>query len=320
MVVKAMKRFWGLLLLTSMLLVTGCASPSPTPVPPSPTPPFTLIPALVEAERNEGKTWTPIPSETATETPTFTPSSVPTNTATNQPTDTPTPTLPPPLPPEVVRFLTLENIELSGTFYRAVDANAPLVVLVHQARGDQGDWLDMGYVQYLRNQGEPYPADRFVPLPGGVHFSVFTFDLRGHGKSKGEYNPDKASTFMEDIRAALVAVQNLPGIDPAQIAAVGSSTGSAVIFRCAEICAGVMSVSLYPSEAALSAIQELDGEGAVVYCVSEFPCPEYVSERYVSVEYSGAGHGYELLAPGLDPEPGQVFYSFLWMTFGFENE
>ena len=311
-----MKRFWGLLLLTSMLLVTGCASPSPTPVPPSPTPPFTLIPALVEAELNKGKTWTPIPSETATQTPTFTPSSVPTNTTTNQPTDTPTPTLPPPLPPEVVRFLTLENIELSGTFYRAVDADAPLVVLVHQARGDQGDWLDMGYVQYLRNQGEPYPADRFVPLPPRVHFSVFTFDLRGHGKSQGEYNPDKASTFMEDIRAALVAAQNLPGIDPAKIAAVGSSTGSAVIFRCEEICAGVMSVSLYPSEAALNTIQELSAQGRVVFCVSEYPCPEFSSDRYVSVQYPAAGHGYELLEPGLTPAPGEVFFEFLRMTFG----
>jgi dienelactone hydrolase len=233
------------------------------------------------------------------------------------PSLTPLPATPAPLPPEAVEIQAPDQVLLRGTYYRAANEPAPLVVLVHQARGSQQDWLEMGYVQYLRNQGEPIPDGRFIPLPQDVHFAVFTFDLRGHGQSEGEYDEGRASQFMEDMAAALQIARRLPGVDPERVAAVGSSTGSAVLFRCPNVCSGVMSISLYPDEVASQAIQTLIEQGALVYCVSEFPCPVLPGERYVSVHYPDAGHGYDLLDPDLNPPPGQVLYDFLQSWIGF---
>lgn len=272
----------------------------------TPAPFFTLIPLLNGTSPVNAAALTPLPENTPTPTPTADPLA--------------SPTLPPsePIPPRSVVVTAPDGVKLIGTFYQGAAGRGPVVVLVHQARGTQMDWWEMGYVQYLRNQGEAGPTGGFISLPEGVHFSVFTFDLRGHGQSKGEYDPENAVQFMADMRAALEAARALPEVDPAQVAAIGSSTGSAVVFRCADLCAGVMSISLYPSETARRAIEALDAQGAVVFCVSEFPCPDAAGEHYTKIQYSGAGHGYDLLNPALDPAPGAVLLDFLRLTFGIE--
>jgi pimeloyl-ACP methyl ester carboxylesterase len=305
MALPTQKRIWLCMALAAILLASACQPSLPSAAAPTPTPRITLIPLLQQ----------PLATAPAAPSPTIAPSPTKARTARPSPTSANLRDI----LPETITFVTDDQVTLHGTYYRAGEGSAPLVVLVHQARGDQLDWWKMGYVQYLLNQDAAHLLEGFVPLPAGVHFSVFTFDMRGHGQSEGEYNPEKASQFMEDMRAALETARALPGVNPAQIGAVGSSTGSAVLFRCPGICAGVMSISLYPSETARQTIEKLTAQGTVVYCISEFPCPEVKSEGYVTVTYPGSKHGYELLDPALSPAPGQVFYEFLRQVFGFDS-
>ena len=125
---------------------------------------------------------TPVPSETSTETPQ--PSATLPPTLTNTPTITPIVVLEP--PPVEINFSAEDGQLLSGIYYPADTNPAPLVVLVHWARGDQTEWTEIALWLQNRSQLVREPnynktwrsSDWFPENTSGVSLGIFTFTLR----------------------------------------------------------------------------------------------------------------------------------------------
>ncbi len=224
-------------LLTSLLLLTGCAGTQATP-------------ALTATATPRPATRTPGALPTLPATNTLRP------TITLEPSATPMPTLGPPdiLDPRPIgiSFKTSDGITLRGFFYPAARKNAPVVVMMHQHHGDQSMWNaeDSGFIPWLQNWR---PSNGALPTPsaGGMlpildpnlTFNVMTFDFRGHGLSDGQKSDD-FSIYLLDARAAYLAAKSLPHVDVTRIVGIGTSIGAdAVINACEEDCVGAFAIS-----------------------------------------------------------------------------
>ena len=123
-----------------------------------------------------------------------------------QPTSTTTPSVPPePIP---ITFTTIDDIELSGTFY---GDGRVAVILAHQGvpGTDQTSWQP--FAQVLAEHG----------------FTALTFDFRGMGQSDGVLDQ---SLLIYDIEAAIDLLHK-EGYD--KIACVGASMGGTACLRAA---------------------------------------------------------------------------------------
>lgn len=241
------------------------------------------------------------------------------------PTETATPT---PTKPDSTRveFQSADGTPLVGYYYPAAVPDAPIVVLMHWAGGDQTDWNKVGLVEWLRNltSSSAPLSDVYVPMPDGQSFSVFTFDYRGYGESGGNTTRNK---LVDDSIAALNQASKMEGVDPLRVSAIGSSIGadgaadSCVVFPCV----GVLSLSpgSYLGLPYNGAVDQLDANRIPVWCVasegdweSAPACKKAGGDRYNPIIYPGNAHGTEFLVGSSSPAGfGQVLLDWLLLVY-----
>lgn len=292
-----------------------------------------LIFTLVLAACGDGAPTEPAPAE---DTPVSVEEEAPEVESESEPapTEEPEPTAVPesafePLPPDGqrVEFTAEDGTALVGYYYPASAPDAPVVVLMHWARGDQTDWQKNGMIDWLQNRagggGTQSPSKQSViypPMPEGVSFAVFAFDFRGFGESSGSFN--QAGGLM-DAKAAYEIAKTLGGVDPNSIAGIGSSIGAdGVVNGCAEGCLGALSLSPggYLTVPYPDAVKAVDGKP--VTCVasegdttSAEACRAAVGAFYLSIIYPGDAHGDQFYQ---SPPDGFGDMLFDWLKLVFE--
>jgi dienelactone hydrolase len=227
----------NIFIIIASILLAGCAPQIETTS--TPAPPPSLVPATLA------------PTSTASSSPTRRP------TITLAPTATTVPLINLPYygspAPIKINIYTPDGTTLRGYFYPAARKNAPVVVLMHQFKGNQTMWNseDSGFIPWLQNWP---PADGSQPTPSAngqlaasnpaLTFNVLTFDFRGHGESDGEQSED-FSIYLIDARAAYEAARTMPDVDPTRIVGIGTSIGAdAVINACdQDYCRGAFAIS-----------------------------------------------------------------------------
>jgi dienelactone hydrolase len=279
------------------------------------------------------------PEPTPVVAPTDTPAPPTALVATAPPTEAPaeegpaTPTGEPALPaaPQEIPFEAADGQTLAGTYYPAAVDAAPVVVLMHWARGDQADWRAVA--GWLQNRGGDYAPETtdapwldpiwFPPLPEGFSVAVFTFTFRGcRGGCQGF---DRAGWLL-DAQAAMDQAAELPGVDPERMVAVGASIGAdGAADACGSGCLGALSLSpggfldvpyaevvdRLAEEPPAKAAWCLAAEGDVP---SAEACRAAVGEHYWTAIYPGRAHGMQLVAPDVDPGALTVLLDFLERT------
>ncbi len=185
----------------SLVLVFAllCSACGPEPAPPEPEEPAVEeAPAEpVEEPAEPEPTEPPPPTDTPEPTPTPAPP-----TETPLPTETPTPEVQYsdlPADPQRVEFQAEDGKNLVGYYYASKYADAPVIVLMHWAGGDQRDWCRIA--PWLQNRLDENPAEMpdcpappgplphwdpswFPPMDEETSYAVFTFDFRDFGESQ----------------------------------------------------------------------------------------------------------------------------------------
>lgn len=302
---------------TAALVPTQAAPASPTLTEPPPSQPTAELPTLT-AE---------LPSPTAG--PTTAP----------PPTELPALEALPPEPQEIV-FQAADGQEHRGTYYPSVDNPAPLVVLMHWARGDQTDWVEIAYWLQNRGLGGQTPAGSdpwldpswFPPMLEGRSFAVFTFSFRTCESGCQSFEPEG---WLLDAQAAMGTAMNLDGVDPNRIAAVGASIGSDgspdgcfwLNDQHENSCLGALSLSpgsylTVPYQEAVKAL-EVEQPPKPVWCLyaegdvdSAEACRSAAGDHYRVFNYEGRLHGMELIQPDVEPNALQLILEFLRLSFG----
>jgi pimeloyl-ACP methyl ester carboxylesterase len=125
------------------------------------------------------------------------------------------PPQPPPTPKKPVTFSSEDGAALEGDLYLAADPSAPSAVLVHRLDGDRSELAPL--------------AERLSRAP--KRFTVLSFDLRGHGKSKAPANAKlgDTSSLSKDVDAAIAEVLEVTKNKTRGIVLVGTSLGAALV-------------------------------------------------------------------------------------------
>ncbi|NQU29227.1 MAG: hypothetical protein HQ525_01015 [Anaerolineae bacterium] len=236
-----------------------------------------------------------------------------------------------PQPPDAQRmeFEASDGASLVGYYYPASVPEAPVVVLMHWAGGDQTDWQNNGMIAWLQNRGgggiqKPSRQSAIYPvMPEDTSFAVFTFDFRGFGESSGSFSREGG---LLDAKTGYEFVKTIEGVDSSRIAGIGSSIGSdGVVDGCAEGCLGALSLSpgSYLTLPYADEVKRLDGEKKPVTCIasegdgtSAAACNSAAGTYYKTVIYPGSDHGDELLQqPNIPEGIGQVILDWLVLAF-----
>lgn len=296
-----MKKLISLVVVTFLVLAaSGCDGASPPAAAPASPPP------------------------TATPKPTEPP-------PTDAPTEEPTPAREPLLPadPVPVTFWAEDEQELHGTYYPAAYDQAPTVVLMHWAPGDQTHWEAIA--AWLQNRGAKGPggpswldSSWFPPMPDGLSFGIFTFTFRECEGGDGCQSFEPAGWLL-DAQAAMEVARNQPGVDPFRLAAVGASIGSdGAVDVCGELCLGALSLSPggYLGVPYDEAVTSVDQEGKPVWCLaaegdtdSAEACRSASGDDYQTITYPSDEHGLALIKPGMEPDTLETILEFLKLVF-----
>jgi dienelactone hydrolase len=282
-------RLAGFPIIFSLLLI-GCGAPSAT----SPTPTPTTPPPLPSPTQLEGE---------ALPTPTTHEESAPDSGVL-------------PAEPQTVTFQAPDGTTLQGTYYPSSHSNAPVVVLMHWARGWQKDWEP--YAIWLQNRGALPEGYSLAAVPEGMSLNVLTFDFRGF---EGGAQPAAFDTegWLMDARAAFESAKTLPGVDPVRVITIGASIGAdGAVNACRDGCLGALSISPggYLDVPYYDAVNVLGDKPA--WCLasegdrqSAQSCRSASGEAYRASIYDGAAHGMDLFQAEVDPPVDEVILEFL---------
>jgi len=258
----------------------------------------------------------------------FTPSIEPSPALT--PTITPTPTNTPPVvfgpDPQQIAFTSIDGELLKGMYYPASENPAPVIVLMHWARGDQEDWSKVAVWLQDRVELDLTPdynrswrsADWYPENNREKPIGVFTFNFRD---CEGECKSYLPGDWLLDARSAMIAVSRLSGVDKNRIITAGASIGAdGAIDGCAWFnqkglgtCLGsyVLSPGSFLTEPFEDAVGVLvnDVPPHPVYCLYGLrddsaieSCSEIAGIKRFDHGYI-TNHGMELLQPLQDPDP-----------------
>ena len=246
-----------------------------------------------------------------------------------------------PADPQKIKFTTSDGVELDGVFYPAGSANAPLVLLMHWAPGDQDDWVEIAYWLQNRGMGGASAGDASTPwldptwfptLDAAKTFNIFTFTLRN---CVGGCKILERENWYLDVLASVEYAYELDGVDKDNIIIIGASVGSdGAIDGCAylnqihpDACNGALSFS--PGNYLMIGFEEMVKElGAAsdpkpVWCLyaesdpeSAAVCGNITEDNYTAYPYSpdvifSNGHGMNLIVPNQDPDPLELVLKFL---------
>ena len=195
---------------------------------------FFISKSLRSAGEIGNATLTPFSDQTTyTPEPTHTP--LPTITST--PTATPIVVLDP--DPIQIEFEAEDGQALSGVYFPANENPAPVIVLMHWAKGDQSDWEDIAVWLQNRVEVDQTPDYNFSWRSGNWFpentregpLGVFTFSFR-NCTTEGcqDFLPLE---WLLDTQAAIQAASNLQGVDRNEILVAGASIGAdAAVYAC----------------------------------------------------------------------------------------
>lgn len=246
--------------------------------------------------------------------------------------------------PQMVDFQASDGQAHTGYYYPAAVNPAPVVVLMHWAGGDMGDWYEIA--AWLQNRGLdnpfPNPGDDpwwdpswFPEVPAGASYGVFIFSFRGCDSAPVGCMQGTPPEWLLDAQAAMQTAAALEGVDPTKIVAIGSSIGADgapdACFWLNEqtpgSCQGALSLSPgsyldIPYPVAVQTLGE-DQPATAAWCLadeSEFGICEATemsgNPAYQDFMIPGGSHGNMLLRPDLDPLPMQLILDFLAETVG----
>ncbi len=149
-----------------------------------------------------------------------------------------------PADPQRISFLSGDGVtSLVGYYYPSKYANAPIIILMHWAGGNQRDWCKIA--PWLQNRQDenpslmpdceetiaayslPFPPtwwdeSWFPPMPEDASYAVFTFDFASYGESETGSGREN----VQDAIGAFTAAAALEGIDSNRIVSAGSSIGA----------------------------------------------------------------------------------------------
>jgi dienelactone hydrolase len=233
---------------------------------------------------------------------------------------------------QAVTFINSAGAQLDAYFYPPNYKGAPVIVLMHWARGDLSDWNEIA--PWLQNAGAP-PPEGFPSLPNEISFGVLVFSFSGYGNSPGDGSP---AQLLSDAADAVAFAATLPDIDPTRIVAMGASIGSdGSVDGCAALvsqsdpardCKGALSLSPgnYLGMTYKDAVDILMSANPPrpVYCfaaVNDGPspatCRSASGEAFLYLEKSGADHGMRLLTAQHPEIPGEIV-EFLETALGID--
>jgi dienelactone hydrolase len=241
-----------------------------------------------------------------------------------------------PLPadPVAMSFTARDGVELQGTFYPAAEINAPVIVLLHWAPGDQSDWRAIA--AWLQNRGlqvsagganKPWLDSSWFPeFAEDYSFNVFTFTFRG---CEGGCQTFEREVWRLDVEAAMTEVIRMENISRSQVLAIGASIGAdGAAYGChfynTELggCQGAFSLSpggyldlLYSQEVASLEAEMISRPAWCLYAEgdgeSAEACLEATGTLYRAVDYSGSSHGMRLINPEQTPNPLNLILDFI---------
>jgi dienelactone hydrolase len=194
--------------------------------------------------------------------------------------------------------------------------DAPVLILMHWARGWQKDWEP--FAIWLQNRRPPPEEPSLPTMPEGMSLNVLTFDFRGF---EGGAQPASFDTegWLMDARAAVDFAKTLPGVDPDQVITIGASIGAdGAANACRAGCLGALSISPggyldVPYRDAVNVLADtpawcLAAEGDRQSAQS---CRSASGESYQATIYEGAAHGMDLFQVDVDPPVSEVILTFL---------
>ncbi len=241
-----------------------------------------------------------------------------------------------PLPadPVLMTFTARDGVELQGMLYPAAEVNAPVIVLMHWAPGDQGDWRAVA--AWLQNRGlqvapggvdEPWLDSSWFPeFAAEYSFNVFTFTFRG---CEGGCAAFDREGWRLDVEAALNQVIRMDKIDRSGVLTIGASIGAdGAAYGChyynTELggCQGAFSLSPggYLDIPYAQEVASLEAEliGRPAWCLyaagdseSAAACQATTGLLFRAVEYGGSLHGLRLINPEQDPNPLALILDFI---------
>jgi len=277
-------------------------------------------PDLIAQEPTSFPSDTPVPTHTFTPEPTYTPSVTPIVILDPEPIQ--------------VNFTSEDGIELEGRYYPASENPAPIIVLVHWARGDMEEWEQIAF--WLQNRGllvrtPDYnsswkSSDWFPEFFSEGPLSVFVFTLRECQDGCKSYLP---GSWLMDIEAAMLEVVQLQGVDKNNVLTAGASIGAdGALYGCAWMnqigfgsCKG--SFSLSPASLLTLPYDELANQmigsqpPVPVHCLfglrddaSMETCTNI--DGLTAVDYGYIeDHGFELINQGRNPDPLNLLNDFI---------
>ncbi len=246
-----------------------------------------------------------------------------------------------------ISIFTSDGGKLEGSFYPAVKAHAPLVILMHWMRGDKSAWTEVAYwlqnysvTEVEQNQDDANKEESwldptwFPPLAEDESYNVLTFTF--DGCLKNGCSTMEREKWLRDAQAAYETARSLEGVDSTRIIGIGASIGAdAAVDGCLYInslyprtCQGVISLSpgSYLNLDFKDVVAQLNSLEPPVsvqcfYATGDSDSAEVCStikdrENYTSVVYHGAEHGMQLIQPGLEHDTLSLILQFLRKTVG----
>lgn len=240
--------------------------------------------------------------------------------------------------PQEMVFTASDGTQLNGIYYPGASANAPLIVLMHWALGDQYDYVEMAY--WLQNRGLGGVTENpenvtwldptwFPEIAAGKSYAVFTFTFRN---CEGGCQSFLRDQWLLDAQAAVDFAYNLDSIDQDKVVIVGASIGSdGAADGCLYLnqqypdgCKGAFSMSPgnYLTLDYQEVIGELAGISTPAWCLydesdseSAAACGGLEADDFTAYMLAG-GHGMNLVSPDLSPNALELLLDFLSQTIG----
>lgn len=237
-----------------------------------------------------------------------------------------------PADPIPMPFQASDGVELNGTFYPSETNNAPLIVLMHWAPGDQTDWRAVA--AWLQNRGlevetgaEPWLDPSWFPgISDDYSFNVFTFTFRG---CEGGCQTFDRQGWLLDVEAAMTHIIGIENVDLSKVLTIGASIGAdGAAYGChyynSELggCQGALSLSPggylgvpYADEVANLEAEMIPRPAWCLYADGDAEasaaCQSASGDLYQATEYADSAHGMALIEPDRDPNPLDLILAFI---------
>lgn len=229
-----------------------------------------------------------------------------------------------------VSFKASDGTELQGTFNPPENDDAPLIILMHWARGDQNDYAAIA--DWLQNRGgEPdssanasetwLDASWFPQIEQATSYGVFTFSFRDCDAGCAAFH---SAEWLHDAQSAVAYARELAYIDPSRIIVAGASIGAdgaadACLYLNQEFhgsCKGAFSISpgSYLTETYADVVEQMGAPAVCLYAPSDGPavtaCANVQAPNYTGYEIGNA-HGMDLIDPQVQPNPLDLLLGFI---------